>query len=78
MDETEFATTSMCAMAESLSSHQYKSYQVELTHRLRTNTDVQLGTDHNQQSFLNIYETKIISLVLKKFLHLVFMFSKLE
>lgn len=33
----------MSAMAESLTSHQYKSYMVSLVHKLRANTDVQLG-----------------------------------
>ena len=42
IEEHEVAT-GMCAMAESLTSHQYKSYLVELTHRMRPNTDVQLG-----------------------------------
>ncbi len=30
-------------MAESLSSHQYRTYIVSMIHKLRTNTDVQLG-----------------------------------
>ena len=31
------------AMAESLTSHQYKSYIVDMIHKIRTNTEVQLG-----------------------------------
>ena len=31
------------AMAESLTSHQYKSYIVSMVHKIRTNTEVQLG-----------------------------------
>lgn len=30
-------------IADSLTSHQYKSYIVNMIHRLRTNTEVQLG-----------------------------------
>lgn len=33
----------MSTMADSLTSHQYKSYIVSMVHRLRTNTEVQLG-----------------------------------
>ena len=33
-----------CELAESLSSHQYKTFIVDLLHKLWTNTQVQLGT----------------------------------
>ena len=33
------------AMAESLTSHQYKSYIVDMVHKIRTNTEVQLGKE---------------------------------
>ena len=42
MDEADIPS-SMSAMAESLSSHQYRSYLVNMAHKLRTNTEVQLG-----------------------------------
>ena len=32
-----------CELAESLSSHQYKTFIVDLLHKLWTNTQVQLG-----------------------------------
>ena len=32
-------------MSQSLTSHQYKSYIVNMVHKIRTNTEVQLGKD---------------------------------
>lgn len=42
-DSTDYDDNKSSKMAESLTSHQYKSYMVSMLHKLRTNTEVQLG-----------------------------------
>ncbi|XP_033732497.1 LOW QUALITY PROTEIN: target of rapamycin complex 2 subunit MAPKAP1-like [Pecten maximus] len=42
-EEVQEEEGDMSGMAESLTSHQYKSYIVSLVHKLRANTEVQLG-----------------------------------
>ncbi|XP_052790210.1 target of rapamycin complex 2 subunit MAPKAP1-like isoform X2 [Mya arenaria] len=42
-DSEVMEDTKTSKMAESLTSHQYKSYIVSMVHKLRTNTEVQLG-----------------------------------
>ncbi|KAH3777856.1 hypothetical protein DPMN_179304 [Dreissena polymorpha] len=42
-DTTEIDNGRSLEMAKSLTSHHYKSYLVSMVHKLRTNTEVQLG-----------------------------------
>lgn len=42
-DSMNLEDTNTSTLADSLTSHQYKSYIVSMVHRLRTNTEVQLG-----------------------------------
>ncbi|XP_052231505.1 target of rapamycin complex 2 subunit MAPKAP1-like [Dreissena polymorpha] len=42
-DATEIDNGRSSEMAKSLTSHHYKSYLVSMVHKLRTNTEVQLG-----------------------------------
>ena len=42
-DLEEASHAELSKVADSLTSHQYKSYMVMMVHRLRANTEVQLG-----------------------------------
>nr|KAG5701742.1 hypothetical protein BaRGS_004344 [Batillaria attramentaria] len=42
-DSEEVGNADLSNVADSLTSHQYKSYMVTMVHKLRTNTEVQLG-----------------------------------